>query len=141
MNVFLPPPGIYHIQVGFLSGKKMRYQGSLVEDENSDDLIKTEDPSRKGLFRLSHNEDGTISLFSLTLNKYVCLNPRSYSSEVGFYVGGEIAKFELRQLEIPSDGAVQLLVASKFLSGGYSNLYLWNEEKHAKLFKFLPVKS
>ena len=137
MNSFLPPPGIYHIQVGFLSGKKMRYQGSLVEDENSDELLKTEDPSRKGLFRLSHNDDGTISLFSLTLNKYL----RVGTSRVGFYDAGEIAKFELRQLEIPSNGAVELLVGSRFLSVDAEDGYLWAEEKNAKLFEFLPVNA
>ena len=137
MNSFLPPPGIYHIQVGFLNGKKMRYQGSLVEDENSDELLKTEDPSRKGLFRLNHNDDGTISLFSLTLNKYL----RVGTNRVGFYDGGEIAKFELRQLEIPSNGAVELLVGSRFLSVDAEDGYLWAEEKYAKLFEFLPVNA
>ena len=133
MNSFLPPRGIYHIQVGTSSGKH------LVEDETSDELIKTDKSSRKGLFRLSHNDDGTISLFSLTLNKYVRLSSRS--SRIGFYDGGEIAKFEVRQLENPSDGAVQLLVASKFLGVGFSNVYLFDEEKYANLFEFLPVKS
>ena len=147
-KIALPPPGIYHIRVThtnsyievtfitFGYNTSSSVQEYLVEDENSDGLSRTKEPSRKGLFRLSHNDDGTISLFSLTLNKYVCSNPH-YSSHVGFYDDGEIAKFELRKPEKPSNGAVKLLVGTKFYSDGG---FLYDEERRGDLFEFLPVK-
>ena len=130
----IPPPGIYYIRAGYSN------HGSLIEDETSDQLLLSEEPSRKGLFRLSHNDDGTISLFSLTLSKYVRSNPGSYPSRVGFHDGGEIAKFELHKPEHPSNGAVKLLIGAKFLSLYGNTFYLYDEEVHADLFKFLPVK-
>ena len=113
-----------------------------MEDEDSDELLKSESP-RKGLFRLSHNDDGTISLFSLTLNKYVRLDTIPYlSRRAGLYNGGEIAKFELHKPEKPSNGAVMLLVETKFLglSGSNRHLRLFDEERLADSFEFLTVK-
>ena len=146
----LPPPGIYHIRVTYPSSHtrvaastfecniSSLVQGYLVENENSNGLSRTEEPSRKGLFRLSHNDDGTISLFSLTLNKYVCSHSSPFSRWlVGFYDDGEIAKFELHKPEKPSNGAVKLLVGTKFYSDGG---FLYDEERRGDLFEFLPVK-
>ena len=130
----LPSPGIYHIRV-----RHWDYYRYVVEDENSDGLLQSESP-RNGIFRLSHNDDGTISLFSLTLNKYVCLNPSSYSSRIGFYDGGEIAKFELHKPEKPSKRWVKLLAATncKFLAVHSGGGYLSDDGSYT--FEFLPAR-
>ena len=134
----LPSPGIYHIRVRQWAFKQMHYY--VVEDKYSEGLLQSESP-RNGIFRLSHNNDGTISLFSLTLNKYVCLNPSSYSSRIGFYDGGEIAKFELHKPEKPSKRWVKLLAATKckFLAiNSFSGGYLSDDESYT--FEFLPAR-
>ena len=133
----VPLPGIYHIRA--IKSYDFSNQGCLIEDETSDKLLRSGEPSRKGLFRLSHNDDGTISLFSLTLNKHVRSNISRYLSQVGFYDGWEIAKFELHKPKKPSNGAV-LLIGANFLSICVNQVSLSDIEGLADLFEFLPVK-
>lgn len=123
-----PLPGIYHIR-----DVCERY---LIEDGNN---IYVKNSLRKGLFRLSHNnDDGTISLFSLARNEYV----RS-TSRIGFLQFEEIAKFELLQPKEPStNGRVMLRVNSnmKFLRASLVSIDLCDSEDDASMFEFVPVR-
>ena len=131
--------GIYHIRVTHIENKKRIIDGYLVENDTCNTLSRSS--SKKGLFRVVRNHfgDGTISLFSLTMNNYVRID----RSLFGFYDVGEIAKFELHKPEKPSNGAVKLRVGEKrqFLScniqtGGWS---VERYEPLGSLFKFMPV--
>lgn len=152
----LPPPGIYHIRVvqwaSCIPG--CFEHGYIVEDEYMR-LNTSKIPSRKGLFRISHNTgDGTISIFSLTINKYVCTDSRF--GTLNFFDGSsnsETAKFELCQPVMPSTtGPVTLLVNNEFLKIAYDKgrctcIYVeihpvinYTSLDDYVLFEFLPVK-
>ena len=162
----LPPPGIYHIRALFWSSSisKCLEHGYIVEDEFKR-LNTSNIPSRKGLFRISHNndDDGTISIFSLTFNKYAYTDSRFENLEFVVpmvYTDGvsnsEIAKFELCQPTMPSTtGPVTLLINKKFLKISYYNtqtrcrsIYVdihpysaYTSLDDYTLFEFFPVKA
>ena len=119
--------GIYHIRA--------ENEGYLLEQEPPADGIFVEKSSRRGLFRLSHNDDGTISLFSLTRNKYL-------DSDMNFEGQDKIAKFELRQPKKPStDGAIMLRLGVKFLVAGKFGTGLADDDGSAMVFEFEPIKT
>ena len=139
-KIALPSPGIYHIRIGNVCDERLFYHGYLTENEFSNGLVTAIESSRKGLFHLSHNnDDGTISLFSLARNEYITAT----SNRIGFNNSDKIAKFELRQPELPSSGAVKLLVGvgMKFLAVTNNVSFLFDDEKYGYLFEFLPVKA
>lgn len=130
-----PSPGIYHICVVPEHSNRVEY---LAESQVDNKLVVEEGEEKpKALFRLSYNKDGTISLFSLALNEYVCVDTFDFNV-ICFKKWGKIAKFELRQQPF---GAVRLVRGSKFLSASASNgAWLTDTEAFAKLFKFIPAK-
>ena len=90
-------------------------------------------PYGKGQFRVSHNNDGTISLFSLESKSYVdicSITQNRFDRE-------KIAKFELRQPQkMTEDGAVLLLLNKKFIGACLD--ICCNEDK-AIPYKFVLV--
>ena len=119
--------GVYHI--------RCENDGYLLERETGG--IFVEMSSKKGLFRLSHNDDGTISLFSLTLNKYL-------DSDIHFKRQDKIAKFELRSpKKLSADGTIVLALGMKFLCVSKFGHYFEDEDDQSfgKFFTFEPVKA
>lgn len=114
----------------------------MLEQEPPNDGIFVERSSRRGLFRLSHNDDETISLFSLTRNKYL-------DSDMNFKRQEKIAKFELRQPKEPSyraPGALVLRLGLKFLIASEVGAHLAGDNDacsrlSVKLFEFEPIKT
>ena len=115
----------------------------MLEQEPPNDGIFVERSSRRGLFRLSHNDDETISLFSLTRNKYL-------DTDMNFKRQEKIVKFELRQPKKPSyraPGALVLRLGLKFLIASKVGARLADDNDdcflflYEKLFEFEPIKT